>query len=246
MSWSPGPTCPSRRSSPNMSTSPTPSTTSARRLRQRPARRHRQGGAGLAVNEREVIARLKRIATDPAARGLADDAALLDGLVITHDTHRRRRAFPALRPAGFGRLEAGRGQLSATSPPRGRGRAPPCCRMAIGDADWDEAFLDGIEAACESYGVAADRRRHHRLAGRRAARARPDRHRQSRRAHARRAPADRPATGCGWSGHWATAPPASRNCRTTPRPTGLLVDHLSPAGAAARCRPGAGGKGTAR
>ena len=38
------------------------------------------------MNEREVISRLRRIATDPAARGLADDAALLDGFVITHDT----------------------------------------------------------------------------------------------------------------------------------------------------------------
>jgi thiamine-monophosphate kinase len=38
------------------------------------------------MKESEVIARLRRIATDPAARGLADDVALLDGLVITHDT----------------------------------------------------------------------------------------------------------------------------------------------------------------
>src|SRR5918994_3771907 len=32
------------------------------------------------MRESEVIARLRRIATDPAARGLADDAALLDGV----------------------------------------------------------------------------------------------------------------------------------------------------------------------
>ena len=38
------------------------------------------------MREAEVIARLRRIATDPAARGLLDDAAVLDGLVITHDT----------------------------------------------------------------------------------------------------------------------------------------------------------------
>ena len=33
-----------------------------------------------------AIARLRRIATDPAARGLLDDAAVLDGLVLTHDS----------------------------------------------------------------------------------------------------------------------------------------------------------------
>ena len=38
------------------------------------------------MRERDVIARLRRIATDPAARNLEDDAALLDGLVLTHDS----------------------------------------------------------------------------------------------------------------------------------------------------------------
>ena len=38
------------------------------------------------MNEREAIARLKMIATSDAARGLLDDAALLDGMVITHDS----------------------------------------------------------------------------------------------------------------------------------------------------------------
>src|SRR5215212_1743140 len=47
-------------------------------LRRKPARAD--------VDELEAIARLRRIATDPAARGLGDDAALFDGLVITHDS----------------------------------------------------------------------------------------------------------------------------------------------------------------
>ena len=38
------------------------------------------------MREADVIARLRRIATSPAARGLLDDVALLDGLVLTHDT----------------------------------------------------------------------------------------------------------------------------------------------------------------
>ena len=38
------------------------------------------------MREFDVIARLRRFATDPAARGLLDDAAVIDGLVLTHDT----------------------------------------------------------------------------------------------------------------------------------------------------------------
>ena len=38
------------------------------------------------MREREVIERLRRIATAPEARGLRDDVAVLDGLVITHDS----------------------------------------------------------------------------------------------------------------------------------------------------------------
>ena len=38
------------------------------------------------MRESEVIARLRQFATDPAARGLLDDAAVLDGLGITHDS----------------------------------------------------------------------------------------------------------------------------------------------------------------
>src|SRR4051812_50064014 len=38
------------------------------------------------MRETEVIERLRRIATAPAARGLLDDVAVLDGLVLTHDS----------------------------------------------------------------------------------------------------------------------------------------------------------------
>src|SRR3546814_13071899 len=37
------------------------------------------------MSEADFIARLRAIATDPAARGLADDAAVLGDLVLTHD-----------------------------------------------------------------------------------------------------------------------------------------------------------------
>ena len=38
------------------------------------------------MREADFIDRLRRIATAPAARGLLDDVAVLDGLVITHDS----------------------------------------------------------------------------------------------------------------------------------------------------------------
>jgi thiamine-monophosphate kinase len=105
------------------------------------------------MNEREVIARLKRIATDPAARGLQDDAALLDGLVITHDTIAEGVHFLPFDPpasVGWKLVAVNLSDLAA------KGATPRAglLGMAIGDPDWDEAFLDGIEAACESYGIA--------------------------------------------------------------------------------------------
>jgi len=104
------------------------------------------------VNEFEVINRLKRIATDPAARGLADDAAVLDGLVITHDTIAEGVHFlPTDPPASVGwkLVAVNLSDLAA------KGAAPRAAllSMCIGDEDWDEAFLGGIEAACESYGL---------------------------------------------------------------------------------------------
>jgi thiamine-monophosphate kinase len=104
------------------------------------------------MNEREVIARLKRIATDPAARGLADDAALLDGLVITHDTIAEDVHFlPSDPPASVGwkLVAVNLSDLAA------KGAMPRAAllSMCIGDEDWDEGFLGGVEAACESYGL---------------------------------------------------------------------------------------------
>ena len=105
------------------------------------------------MNEREIIARLRRIATDPAARDLADDAALLDDLVITHDTIAEGVHFLPFDPpasVGWKLVAVNLSDLAA------KGAAPRAVllSMTIGDPDWDEAFLDGIEAACESYGVA--------------------------------------------------------------------------------------------
>ena len=105
------------------------------------------------MNEREVIARLKRIATDPAARGLADDAAVLNGLVLTHDAIAEGVHFFPFDPPGSVGWKLVAVNLSDLAAKGARPRAA-LLAMCIGDPDWDEAFLTGVEAACESYGLA--------------------------------------------------------------------------------------------
>lgn len=105
------------------------------------------------MRELEVIARLRRIATDPAARGLADDAAVLGDLVLTHDSIAEGvHFFPFDPPASVGwkLVAVNLSDLAA------KGAMPVGALLSMtlaGDSDWDELFLDGIEAACESYGL---------------------------------------------------------------------------------------------
>jgi thiamine-monophosphate kinase len=105
------------------------------------------------VNERDVIARLRRIATDPAARGLLDDAALLDNLVITHDAIAEGVHFlPNDPPSSVGwKLVAV--NLSDLA---GKGAKPAGALLSLtllGDGAWEKEFLSGVEAACESYAL---------------------------------------------------------------------------------------------
>ena len=103
------------------------------------------------MDEADVIARLRRIATDPAARGLQDDAALLDGLVLTHDTiaedvHFLRTDPPA--SVGWKLVTVNLSDLAA----KGAEPAGALLSMVLGDdAAWDAEFLTGVEHACESY-----------------------------------------------------------------------------------------------
>ncbi|MEO5971919.1 MAG: thiamine-phosphate kinase, partial [Sphingomicrobium sp.] len=106
------------------------------------------------MREAEVIERLRRIATHPAARGLADDAALLDGLVITHDSIAEGVHFlPEDPPASVGwkLVAVNLSDLAA------KGAEPAAALLSLtlaGDGEWDSGFIDGIDAACESYGLA--------------------------------------------------------------------------------------------
>ena len=106
------------------------------------------------MRESQAIQRLRRIATSPAALGLADDTALLDGLVLTHDSIAEGIHFLPSDPAasvGWKLVTVNLSDLAA------KGATPAAALLSLalsGDDVWDMSFLDGIEAACESYGLA--------------------------------------------------------------------------------------------
>jgi thiamine-monophosphate kinase len=105
------------------------------------------------MRETEVIERLRRIATAPGARGLLDDAAVLDDLVVTHDSIAEGIHFlPHDPPASVGwkLVAVNLSDLAA------KGATPAGALLSLtisGEGAWEEAFLGGIEAACESYGL---------------------------------------------------------------------------------------------
>ncbi|MGZ2411856.1 thiamine-monophosphate kinase [Sphingomonas sp. F9_3S_D5_B_2] len=103
------------------------------------------------MDESDVIARVRRIATDPAARGLQDDAALLNGLVLTHDSIAEDVHFLSTDPpasVGWKLVAVNLSDLAA----KGAEPVGALLSMALaGDPGWDSEFLTGIEHACESY-----------------------------------------------------------------------------------------------
>lgn len=105
------------------------------------------------MREKDAIARLRRIATDPAARGLLDDVAVLGQFVITHDSIAEGVHFlPHDPPASVGwkLVTVNLSDLAA------KGATPAGALLSLtlaGDDDWEDAFIGGVEAACESYGL---------------------------------------------------------------------------------------------
>jgi thiamine-monophosphate kinase len=105
------------------------------------------------VNESDLLDRLRRIATAPEARGLLDDVAVLDGLVVSHDSIAEGVHFlPADPPASVGwKLVAV--NLSDLA---GKGVQPAAAILSLtisGESEWEEHFLIGVEAACETYAL---------------------------------------------------------------------------------------------
>lgn len=104
------------------------------------------------MTEKDVIKRLQRLATEPAARGLKDDVAVLEGLVLTHDSLAEEVHFLSSDPpasVGWKLVAVNLSDLAA----KGAEPAGVLLSMVLSDPDWDRGIIDGIEAACESYGV---------------------------------------------------------------------------------------------
>jgi len=105
------------------------------------------------VREFEAIERLRRIATAPEARGLLDDVALLDGLVITHDSIAEGVHFLSTDPpasVGWKLVAVNLSDLAA------KGATPAGAVLSLtlaGDGAWESEFLTGVEHACESYSL---------------------------------------------------------------------------------------------
>lgn len=106
------------------------------------------------IGEAEVIDRLRRIATAPEARGLLDDVAVLDGLVVTHDSIAEGVHFLATDPpasVGWKLVAVNLSDLAA------KGATPAGALLSLtlaGEGIWESEFLTGVEHACESYDLA--------------------------------------------------------------------------------------------
>lgn len=105
------------------------------------------------MSEADFIARLRSIATDPGARGLADDAALLGDLVLTHDMIVEGVHFlPDDTPqdVAWKLVAVNLSDLAA------KGARPVGVLLGYsltGDAQWDAVFADGLESVLRRYGV---------------------------------------------------------------------------------------------
>lgn len=106
-----------------------------------------------AMNEHDFLALLRPLATHPAARGLADDAAVLGDLVLTHDmlvegVHFRPGDAPA--DVAWKLLAVNLSDLAA------KGAVPLGVLLGypLSHGDWDSAFVEGLGAALAHFGVA--------------------------------------------------------------------------------------------
>jgi thiamine-monophosphate kinase len=107
--------------------------------------------------EFEFIASLRRLASHPAARGLQDDAAVLEiggaTLVLTHDMIVEGVHFLPGDPAGdvaWKLLAVNLSDLAA----KGARPVGALLGYALGEGEWDRAFVSGLESAMEAFGIA--------------------------------------------------------------------------------------------
>jgi thiamine-monophosphate kinase len=108
----------------------------------------------MSLGEFAFIDKLRLLATDPAARGLDDDAAVIGDLVLTHDMVAEGVHFLSTDPPASVGWKLVAVNLSDLA---GKGAEPIAALMGFTlgeDSDWDERFLAGVSAACETYGIA--------------------------------------------------------------------------------------------
>lgn len=110
------------------------------------------------TSERDFISSLRRLAADPAARGLADDAAVLEvggtSLVLTHDMIVEGIHFLAGDPPEDVARKAVAVNLSDLA---AKGATPLGLLMGYslgGDPAWDEAFVAGLGRVLADFKVA--------------------------------------------------------------------------------------------
>ncbi len=102
--------------------------------------------------EAEFIQRLRGIATHPAARGLADDAAVLGDLVLTHDMIVEGVHYLPTDPPADVAWKIVAVNLSDLA---AKGATPEGVLLGypLGEADWDLAFVDGLALALAAFDV---------------------------------------------------------------------------------------------
>ncbi len=104
--------------------------------------------------EAELLAQLQSIATDPAARGLKDDVALIGDLILTHDmlvegVHFLSSDAPA--DVAWKLVAVNLSDLAS------KGAIPLAMLLGAGlrrDAEWNSAFVSGVGIAAEAFGIA--------------------------------------------------------------------------------------------
>jgi thiamine-monophosphate kinase len=106
--------------------------------------------------EADFIAALRALADDPAARGLMDDAAVLElggaTLVLTHDMLVQGVHFLAGDPPADVAWKLVAVNLSDLA---AKGARPVGVLLgySLGDADWDGAFAEGLGTALRAFGL---------------------------------------------------------------------------------------------
>lgn len=102
------------------------------------------------MNEPEFIAALRALATDPAARGLVDDAAVLGDLVFTHDMIVEGVHFLPDDPPGDVAWKLVAVNLSDLA---AKGAEPVGCLLGypLGAPEWDAAFIAGLSEVLATY-----------------------------------------------------------------------------------------------